>query len=38
MGNVEVVAKPAGRVSSVIVGVAVVPVADAVTVTKNESL
>jgi hypothetical protein len=38
MGNVDVVVKPAGRAPSVMVGVADVPVAVAVTVTKNESL
>jgi hypothetical protein len=38
MGNMDVVVKPAGRVPRAIVGVAVVPVAVAVTVTKNESL
>jgi hypothetical protein len=38
MGNVDVVVMPAGRAPIVIVGVADVPVAVAVTVTKKESL
>jgi hypothetical protein len=38
MGNVDEVDKPAGSVPSVIVGVADVPLAVAVTVTKKESL